>query len=66
MNLIKMKIVHTSHQDIINRIDTSFIYKLYMYIYCAIYTLKPMDFAHTYCFMNFVRILLKFHDTRTL
>ncbi len=30
--------------------------------FCHFYTLKPMDFARTYCFMIFTQILLNFHD----
>jgi hypothetical protein len=62
------------HQYIISRKDTSFIYKLYTHththththISCQIYTLKPMDFAWTYCFMLFTQIILKFRDIASL
>jgi hypothetical protein len=61
MNLIKMQIVHTSHQDILNRIDTSFIYKLYIYIFHAILRFEAHGFCIDILFdefcMDFIEIL---------
>ncbi len=41
-NLIKIKIIHTSHQNIISRKETSFIYNI---LFIFFYILKPIDFA---------------------
>jgi hypothetical protein len=35
-------------------------------ILCHFHTLKPIDFAWTYCFMIFAQILLKFCDIVSL
>jgi hypothetical protein len=55
-----MIIAHASHQDIIIRKDTTFIY--IKFFSCHFYTLKSMNFSWTYCFTIFARILLKFCD----
>ncbi len=38
-----------------------FVQKSFKYV-CHSFTLKPIDFAWTYYFMLFARIILKFHD----
>jgi hypothetical protein len=67
MDLVEMQIIHTSHQDIIHKKYTSYIY--YFIFYKKIVPFLHFE-THKFCtnilFHDLSRILLKFHYIESL